>query len=112
MGTKKRACMSLRSDAPISRRDAVQAISWLKKILQSRLPRRSKELITRSITFAESRAKRPHFWLRMIDKISVEDVARDVFSTRAEMRRIPPARLFPATRKRSEKNMETNELTH
>ena len=35
-----------------------------------------------------------------------------VFSTRAEMRRIPPARLFPATRKRSEKNMETNELTH
>jgi len=53
-----------------------------------------------------------YFWLRMIDKISVEDVARDVFSTRAEMRRIPPARLFPATRKRSEKNMETNELTH
>ncbi len=59
--------MSLRSDAPISRRDAVQAVSWLKKILQSRLPRRSKELITRSITL-RNRVPRDRIFLASNDR--------------------------------------------
>jgi hypothetical protein len=73
--TKKPAGMFLRSDAPISRRDAIQAVSWLKKNFAKQIAvavegtRYSVDHIC-GIACQET----AYFWLRLIDKISVEDV--------------------------------------
>ena len=73
--TKKPAGMSLRSDAPISRQDAIQAISWLKKNFAKQIAvavegtHYSADHIC-GIACQET----AYFWLRLIDKIPVEDV--------------------------------------
>ena len=67
--------MSLRSDAPISRRDAIQAVAWLKKNFATQIAvavegtHYSVDHIC-GIACQES----AYFWLRMIDEMSVEDV--------------------------------------
>jgi hypothetical protein len=73
--TKKPADMSLRSDAPISRRDAIKAVSWLKGNFGKQIAaavegtRYSVDHIC-GIACQET----AYFWLRLIDKLSAEEV--------------------------------------
>ena len=72
---KKPAGMSLRSDAPINGRDAIKAVSWLKKNFGKQIAaaiegtRYSVDHIC-GIACQET----AYFWLRLIDKFSAEEV--------------------------------------